>query len=166
MKNLLIGVLVFSFNVSIFAKENESDGFGGIKWEEPISKYNKIMKLTSDDGLPKKFYSRKNENMSFGEIKLSSVIYIFYKGKFSSVIFQTDQSVTNLTQVLIELKNIFGKPSYSNKYIHKYRWKNETTTVYLKCYPSSHKCSITYNSVAMSNLKKTDNEATAKNTRN
>ena len=167
MKKLLIGVLVFSFNVSTFANENKSNGFRKIKWEESITKYKNVMHLTSDEGKPRKFYVIKNDDMSFSDdITLTSIIYIFHEGKFSSVILQTDQSATNIKQVLIELKKKYGGPSYANKYTNKYRWKNMTTTIDLKCYPSSHKCSINYNSVAMSNLKKTDIEAAAKNTRN
>ena len=166
MKKLLIGVLVLSFNVSTFANANESNGFRKIKWEESITRYKNVMHLTSDEGKPRKFYVIKNNEMSFGEITLTSIIYVFYKGKFSSVIIQTDQSVTNLSQALSQLKKKFGKPFYANKYTNKYRWKDRTTAIQLKCYSSSHKCSIIYNSVAMSNLKKTDSEASAKNTRN
>lgn len=151
MKKLLIGILVFSFNVSVFAKEN---GFRKIKWEDSISRYENIMQLTSENDKDRKFYIIEDDDMSFGDISLTSIIYIFYKGKFSSVILQTDQSATNLKQVLIKLKNKFGKPLYENKYTNKYRWQGETTAVNLKCYSSSHKCSITYNSVAMSNRKK------------
>ena len=156
MKKLLIGILVFSFNVSAFA--NEYNGFRKIKWEESISKYKNVMRLTSADEKSKKFYVREDEDMSFSDdIMLTSIVYVFYEGKFSSVVLQTDQSATNIKQVLIELKKKYGEPSYTNKYINKYRWKNMTTTINLKCYSSSHKCSINYNSIAMNNPKKTDN---------
>lgn len=153
MKKLLVGILVFSFNISTFANEN---GFRKIKWEDSISRYENIMQLASDNGndSDRKFYFIEDDEMSFGDVSLTSIVYIFYKGKFSSVILQTDQSATNLKQVLIKLKNKFGKPLYENKYTNKYRWQGETTAVNLKCYSSSHKCSITYNSVAVINRKK------------
>jgi len=154
MKKLLIGVLLFSFNTYTFSKSFESNGFRNIKWQESISKYEAVMHLTSEKGSAKKFYVKENDKMFLGNITLSSIIYIFYNGKFSSVVIQTDQSVTNLSQVLIELKKKFGKPFYANKYINKYRWKNENTTVSLKCYSSSHKCSIKYDSIIMRNLEK------------
>lgn len=88
--------------------------------------------------------------MSFGSITLSSIVYIFYDEKFSSVAIQTDKSLKNLTQVVIELKKRFGEPFYANKYINKYRWQNKNSIVSLKCYSSSHKCSIKYDSVALS----------------
>jgi len=166
MKKLLIGVLVFSFNVSTFSFENKSNGFRELKWEESITKYKNVMHLTSESGKPRKFYVRKSDEMSFGDLTLTSIIYVFYKGKFSSAIIQTDKSVTNLRQALSQLKKKFGKPFYANKYTNKYRWKDQTTVIQLKCYSSSHKCSIIYNSVAMSNLKKIDNKAAAINTRN
>lgn len=154
MKKLLIGVLIFSFSVSSFSKNSDFNGFRGILWKDSISKHKDRMKLNSDDSLPKKYYTRENDEMSLGEVTLSSLIYIFYKDKFSSVIVQTDKSITNLTQVLIELKKKFGEPISANKYIHKYSWENENTNIKLKCYSSSHKCSITYSSVKMKNLSK------------
>ncbi len=158
MKNILIGIFVFSFSLSAFANENEYNGFRKMKWQESITKYKNVMRLTSDDNNPKKFYVINDDDMSFSDdITLSSVTYIFYKGKFSSVTLQTDKSVTNIKQVLIEFKKKYGEPSYANKYIYKYRWKNKATTVDLKCYPSSHKCSMNYNSIAMNKLKKAEN---------
>lgn len=154
MKQFLIGVLIFSFSVSSFSKDSSFKGFRGILWKDSISKYKDTMRLNSDDGVPKKYYSREHDEMSLGEVKLSSLIYIFYKDKFSSVIVQTDKSVTNLTQVLVELKKKFGDPIFANKYINKYSWEDENTNIKLKCYSSSHKCRITYSSVTMRNLRK------------
>lgn len=154
MKKLLIGVLLFSFSAHVFSKNPESNGFRNITWQESISKYESVMHLTSEQGSAKKFYVKENDKMLFENITLSSIIYIFYNGKFSSAVVQTDQSVTNLTQVLIELKKRFGKPFYANKYINKHRWKNTNTMVSLKCYSSSHKCSIKYDSIIMSKLEK------------
>lgn len=154
MKKLLIGVLVFSFNVTAFSKEGKVDGFREIKWGESITRYKDIFRLTSDSNNPKRFYVRNNDEMLFGEISLTSIIYVFYKNKFSSVIIQTDRSAINLTQTFIELKKKLGKPYYKNKYNKKYLWKNEKTMVSLKCYASSHKCIINYISVAMDKLVK------------
>lgn len=154
MKKLLIGILIFSFSVSSFSKDSSFKGFRGILWKDSLSKYRDTMKLNSDGGLPKKYYTRESDEMSFGKVTLSSIIYVFYKNKFSSVIIQTDRSATNLTQVLIELKKKFGDPTSTNKYINKYGWENETTNIKLKCYSSTHKCRITYSSVTMSNLSK------------
>ena len=57
MKKLLIGVLVFSFNVSTFA--NEYNGFRKIKWENSIAKYKNVMRLTSENEKSKKFMFEK-----------------------------------------------------------------------------------------------------------
>ena len=157
MKNIIIAVLVFSFSASTFAKENKikSNGFGEIKWGESIAKYKKVMQLTSDNRKPRKYYIRKDDEMSFGDTTLASITYIFYKGRFSSVIIQTEKSI-NTKEFLNKLTRKLGKPSSSNKYTNKYRWKNSTTAVSLKCYPNSHKCSVIYTSVVMNKLKKAD----------
>ena len=163
MKNLIIIVLLFSFNA--YADENKFTGFGKIKWGASIKKYKNVMRLTSDNGKPSKYYVRKDDEMSFGDIGLTSITYIFYKGKFSSAIIQTDKTITKTSQILNKLKKKFGEPSYKNVFTNKYRWKDSTTAVSLKCYSTSHKCSIIYNSVVMSELKKADNEAAAKKAR-
>lgn len=157
MKKLLIGIFFFSFYSSAFSNKNEINGFGGISWGKSITKYKKIMQLTSDERKSKKFYVRKNEKMSFGDIELVSVIYVFYKGKLSSVILQTGKSSTNFKQTISLLKMKFGKPVYKNIITKKYRWKNKTTTVDLKCFSSSHKCSIIYNSVENSRVEDNKN---------
>ena len=154
MKKLLIGILIFSFNASCFSKTDESNGFRQIKWQSSISIYENVMHLTSEQGSEKKFYTIDNDEMSLGKASLSSIVYIFYKGKFSAVSVQTDSSAKNVKQVLVELKKVFGKPLYANKYINKYRWKNKNTIVSLKCYSSSHKCSIKYKSTKMNKLEK------------
>ena len=79
------------------------------------------------------------------------------------MIIQTDRSSYDLKKIINKYKNIFGKPFYSNKYINKFIWKNETTIVNLKCFSSSHKCSIVYKSVVMSKLEKADNVAAVNN---
>lgn len=91
----------------------------------------------------------KNDDMTLGEVTLSSIVYVFYDDKFASVAMQTDRAKTNLRQVLIELKNELGMPSASNKYIHKYRWEKKNTFVTLKCFYTTYRCSIKYSSVAI-----------------
>ena len=147
MNKFLIGVLIFSFAGTVLSKSEDRGGFRNLKWQDSISKYKNTMRLTSEKGNAKKFYVIDNDDMLLGKIKLSSITYIFNKNKFSSVALQTEQSKSNLKQVVLELKKTFGEPYYSNKYINKYRWKNDTTEVFLKCRASSHKCSIKYNAV-------------------
>jgi len=157
MMKVIIGISLFIFNVYAFAEGNEPNGFRELKWEDSINKYKDVMHLTSDDNKPSKFYTKENDDMSYGSVKLKSIAYVFYKGKFSSVIFQTNKSASYSKQLLEMFKKTFGKPVYSNKYTKKFQWKGDSTNVSLKCYSTSHKCSVIFDSVAMSNLKKTDN---------
>ena len=163
MKKLVIGILVFSFSVVLLAADHNLNGFGNMKWGDSIKKHKNIMHLTSEKDKPEKFYIIKNDEMLWDDIKLTTAIYIFYKDKFSSVKIQTDKSSYNLKKIVNRFKDIFGKPFYSNKYINKFKWKNESTIVDLKCFSSSHKCSITFNSIVMSKLEKADNDRTVNN---
>ena len=159
---MIIGILVF-LSSAILHADNNQNGFGLMEWGEPIGKYKDVLHLTSEDNKLKKFYTVVNDQMLLDDIKLSSISYIFYKNKFSSVVIQTERASNNLTKALSVLKNQFGSPFYVNKYTNKYRWKNDFTTVDLKCFASSHKCSMIYHSVAMSDLEKSDNDAMANN---
>ena len=156
MKKVIIGISIFIFNFHAFANGFESSGFRDMKWEEPISKYKDVMQLTSEENKLRKFYTKNNDEMSYGNIKLSSISYIFYRGKFSSVIFQTNKSTLYSKQLFNMFEKAFGKPAYSNKYTKKFQWKGASTNVSLKCYSSSHKCSVIFDSVAMSNIKMAD----------
>ena len=163
MKKLVIGILVFFFSIVLFASDHNLNGFGNIKWGESIKKYKNIMHLTSEKDKLKKFYVLNSDELLWDDINLSSISYVFYKDKFSSVVIQTDKSSSNLKKIINSLKDKFGKPFYSNKYINKFKWKNESTIVNLKCFASTHKCSIIYNSVDMSKLEKSDNDMTRNN---
>lgn len=163
MKKLAVGILIFSFSVALFAADKPLNGFGKIKWGAPINKYKDVMHLTSEKDKLEKFYIIKNDEMLWDDIKLTTAIYIFYKDKFSSVKIQTDKSSYNLKKIINKFMDTFGKPFYSNKYINKFKWKNEFTIVDLKCFSSSHKCSITFNSVVMSKLEKADNVTAVNN---
>ena len=161
MKKLVIGILVFSFSVALLAGEENLNGFRKMNWEESIEKYKNDMFLTSEIGSPRKFYTIKDDEMFLGDTKLTSIAYVFYKGKFSSVILHTDRSADNLKIIFKRLKNDFGKPTYVNRYDNKYRWKNKHTNIKLKCFAASHMCSIIYNSAVMSKLEKADNKVLA-----
>lgn len=162
MINYIIVVLVFSFSSSVFAVDKTFNGFGKIKWGESIKKYKKVMQLKSDNTNPEKYYVRKNDVMFLDDISLTSITYVFYKGKFSSAIIQTDKLATNSKQIVNIFKKKYGKPYYKNMYTNKFLWKDTANAVALKCYSSSHKCSAIYNSVVMSDLKKADNKAAVK----
>lgn len=162
MKNLLIGTLVFIFSFSVLAANSEPDGFRKIKWEEPISKYKGVMRLIEGKGTPNKYYVRKNDKMSIGDVKLKNIGYGFYKDKFSGVVISTEKSVSNSTQLLNILEKKFGKAYQANKYIKEYYWSGQTATIYMKCNSYSRICTLVFSSVAMSDLKKADKEAAAK----
>ena len=134
MKKLVIGILVFSFSVALLAADHNLNGFENIKWGESIKKYKNIMHLTSEKDKLKKFYVINNDELLWGDINLTSISYMFYKDKFSSVIIQTDKSSYNIKKIINIFNDLYGKPFYSNKYINKFKCKNESTIVSLKCF--------------------------------
>ncbi len=65
----------------------EPDGFRGIKWGTDISTL-RGLELVEDDGLDK-FYKNKEDKMTLGASHLSEIIYLFWNGKFASILIQT-----------------------------------------------------------------------------
>ena len=154
MKSLLIVIFVVFFNGSVFADKNKIDGFRDIKWKDSITKYNTVLRLTSDSNKSKKFYIRDDEELYLEDVTLKSVSYVFKDDKFSSAVIQTAKSVANSKAILILLKKKYGKPVYSNIYTRKFRWEDSSAAVTLKCFSTIHKCSVVYNSLAMNSTKK------------
>ena len=154
MKSLLIVIFVVFFNGTVFADKNKIDGFRDIKWKDSITKYNTVLRLTSDSNKSKKFYIRDDEELYLEDVTLKSVSYVFKDDKFSSAVIQTAKSVANSKAILSLLKKKYGKPAYSNTYTRKFRWEDSSAEVTLKCFSTIHKCSVVYNSLAMNSTKK------------
>jgi len=141
---------------SAFGFEKEPDGFRGIKWGTDISvNQQEMYQLDMDKGEMEEFYVRINSKGSItgenkeeavkkrvveyiegkdqetvGEAKVDTIIYIYYKNKFSGVLLNThgDENRNLLIKTFITL---FGYPS-----VHigsEYEWRGDESTIRIKC---------------------------------
>lgn len=130
------------------AYPNEPDGFRNIKWGEDISKmetFKKVKKTLSDQSLTLSYlsdnvYIKKNEPLSFGDVKVKTMRWHEYDKKLVAVVIEDDSYATFLT-----LKNAlihkYGTPHETKepvefsdgqkKGIESYIWKGNKTNINL-----------------------------------
>ena len=112
-------ILTLLFPVSLFAIENEPDGFRGIKWETDLSKQ-PDMSLGLDEN-NKQFYTRANDKLSLGSANLKLILYIAYKYKFQGVAI-TYEGYINYIKLKETLTHIYGKSYDPKKEIVEHHW--------------------------------------------
>ncbi|MCS3360015.1 hypothetical protein NYL07_09150 [Xanthomonas translucens pv. translucens] len=110
--------------------KNEPSGFRGVSWGTEYSdSLGLAVKETQGDYT---IAERTNESMSIGSATLGQVSYIFNKRKFVSVAVGT-AGFSNNNSLLDALKAQFGEPIQPNKYITKYYWKGDTSSISMSC---------------------------------
>ena len=92
---LVISAILFTFlsisplayqKESSLSYKNEPDGFRGIKWGTDISTLKDMEYVKTDPSYGGvKLYKRKNDKLQIGDSELISILYGFWKDKFSSV---------------------------------------------------------------------------------
>lgn len=98
-----------------------AEGFRGIKYGTSISGL-AGMKLDTDEGVIK-HYTRKGEKMFLGPVKLESVVYSFFDGKFYGVSLHTDNLAS--TRLLLRVaQSLFGNGSNPNGEQEVWKGKN------------------------------------------
>jgi len=131
-------------NYSNSTYKNEPDGFRGIKWGTDISTLTYLKATKNDAG---KFpgmdaFQKAEDELSIGDVKLKSVTYYFWKGKFAGVRIVVDRfrpsgNLNKLSEILV---GKFGTPAVGsqpdlmpgNPPVY---WQGKTTTITLGQHP-------------------------------
>lgn len=82
-------------------------GFRGLRFETPLSQM-KGLKFVANRG-GKAVYTKLNENKTLGNAQLKQVLYCFYKGQLSDILFSAIGS-SNADEVLKVLTQAYGTP--------------------------------------------------------
>lgn len=128
MKKIIV-LIIFLLPITLYAYQNEPDGFRGIKWGTDI-KTLKDMKLLDVDSKDR-FYSKKGDKMKIGNAKLENIIYRFWDNEFYAVMVNTKGS-SNWTAFKKAVFEKFGKGYQGNEYIKEYSWRGQITIINLK----------------------------------
>ena len=137
-----VALLCFSLFSPLWAFQNEPPDFRGIPWGTLIEDLPDMTYLAGIGEV--KSYKRENDSMVLGSARLSSVSYIFYKGRFCAVYlgFHGTSSFEGLKQRLLES---CGKPYRPSEEMERYFWQGKQVDIALRySHEPSQKGSVIY----------------------
>ena len=115
---------------TVYEPRKGPDGFRGIKWGTDISTL-KDMRYIKTSLQGTKIYSRKNDTLHIGRVKLERIEYYFSEGEFSDVCILT-KGYTNWTRLEEAVFEKFGFDYQDNDYIEDYFWSGGITEMSLQ----------------------------------
>ena len=153
---VLLGFSLFS---PLWAFQNEPADFRGIPWGTFLEDLPDMTYLAAIGDV--KSYKRENDSMVLGSAQLSSVSYIFYKGRFCSV-YVGFQGPSNFDGLKIGLLEAYGEPYRPSEEMEGYFWQGEKVDIALRYSDEpSQKGSIIYWFKPIMEEKIADDEAKA-----
>jgi hypothetical protein len=121
--------LCFSLFSPLWAFQNEPSDFRGIPWGTFIEDLVDMAYLAGIGEV--KSYKRENDSMVFGSARLSSVSYIFYRGRFCAVHLGF-QGVSTFERIKKGLLKTYGKPYRPGEEMERYFWQGEQVDIALR----------------------------------
>lgn len=106
-------VLCFGGTVEAADQKTQPDGFGGIKWLEPLEKYRSIM-VGADDSPTGIFVKEREDQKNFGGVKIKSIWYIFDHAGLSSIYMRFDSNAADVPKLVEACTKKWGAPELSN----------------------------------------------------
>jgi len=131
MKKLAIATLIILAVVinTAFAFQNEPDGFRDLKWGDPPTGDMRYQLSIQGD----KIYNRADDKMQLGNVKLTTINYFFYQGRFYVVDLWFDGK-ENYDLVKTLCRGMFGETT-SEEGLYKFTWGGEKACVFLSWNP-------------------------------
>jgi len=155
---LIIFVATPVFGLPSF--QNSPDGFRGIKWGDPPSTLGNYESLSGNDEYMK-IYTRPDDKMRLGEVRLYNIYYIFYLDRFMGI------HITTVSEYFSELKDIlitqFGEPKQKNPNIEEYTWVDSKAVMVLEKEIFSKFCNFRITSCVEMDLMEKDKKERSKN---
>jgi hypothetical protein len=138
--------------------QNEPTGFRNIEWGAQV--HNIPEKLTLVEKGKSEIYTRPGDKLSFGDAKLKSIHYAFYKGRFELVYIESQPGTT--TEMINTFQAQFGQGKQANQYISNYLWYGPKTRIFLNCNEINKSCQAMIGSIALLEEEEADKAASAK----
>lgn len=134
---LLLIIAAFTFNAIAapagpeFGGAPDLVGFRGMKWGASASEFPGLTRLKSDAFVQR--YSRDDEQLQIGGVKLKSIIYNFYKGRFMGVSIRAQgaDKWNGLKKIIFEN---FGQTTNvsARKSSEQYEWRARRSITHLQ----------------------------------
>jgi hypothetical protein len=119
-----------------WAFQNEPRDFRGIPWGTFIEDLPDMGYLAGIGEM--KSYKRENDSMVFGSAPLSSVSYIFYRGRFCAA-HLSFQGVSSFQGIKKRLLKTYGEPYRPSEEMERYVWQGEQVDIALRYSDEPHK---------------------------
>ena len=125
----LVVLLCFSLFSPLWAFHNEPPDFRGIPWGSFIEDLPDMAYLAGIGEM--KSYKRENDPLVLGSAPLSSVSYIFYKGRFCAVHLGF-QGLSRFEGIKRRLLETHGQPYRPSEEVERYFWQGEQVDIALR----------------------------------
>jgi len=137
----LILILVLVWFQPARAFQNEPNDFRGIEWGTAYHELKGFAKVSTQN--PLEYYTKKNEDMTMGDARLSMVVYVFYDKKLCGGVLDF-KSPPNFQTIKEALFNRYGKGYQANRYEEKYRWSGTNVSITLEYDDITQKGKVVY----------------------
>lgn len=156
MRYLLLVLLLASTAYVSQAQNGEMDrakidskfGFRDVKLESPLSLFAKKQLVKIEEQPNTKYYKSKIENLKLGDYALKDITYVFFKDTLAEIMIQT-KGYINSDGLLKIIKETYGQGFQSNRYIERYLWSGDKSTIYYDQNSVTHDALLTISSTAM-----------------
>lgn len=124
-----------------FKSGTEPDGFRGIKWETNIKTLKGLTYIRTDPSWGgQKIYSRKSDELRIGAAELNSIVYGFWRDRFTDVLIKAS-SLANCDALKDATFEKFGEGYKPNRFLKEYLWNGNVTGIRFEYNEISDKCS-------------------------
>ena len=150
----LILILALVLSQSAKAFQNEPNDCRGIVWGTDYGELKGLTKVTTQNSLD--YYTRRNDEMTFGDAPLEMVVYVFYEKKFCGAIlnFKSSPDFETIKTILFDR---YGKGRQANRYEETYKWYGTSVNITLEYDDITEKGKVIYYYVPIyQKMQKTD----------
>jgi hypothetical protein len=143
-----VGIVIFLVifpcpKQTVFAFQNEPDGFRGIQWETDIKDLSDM--VLDEDGGDSKLYRRNGDTLNIGAAAIESCSYIFYQGRFYGVFieFTSLQNANAIKETLLQ-QHGEGLGLRPGRFVETYQWLGSLVNIWCDFSDASRKGTIIY----------------------
>jgi hypothetical protein len=123
------------------AFQNEPTDFRGVVWGADPDEIAGMTKVHTQDSLD--YYTKAHEDMTIGDARIKSVVYVFYENKFCGAVIDF-KSPLNFQIIKETLFDQHGEGSQPSKYREQYGWSGKDITLTLEYDDITQKGQVKY----------------------
>ena len=137
----LILILMLVWAQPTRALQNEPNHCRGIEWGAEYDELEGLTKVTTESRLD--YYTKKGEEMTFGDAPLEKVVYVFYHKRFCGAVLNFKSS-PNYQMVKTTLFDWYGEGDQSKINEDRYRWSGTDVIITLEYDDATQNGKVTY----------------------